>query len=173
MSLTKVISSNAYREGSAVVFLPSMVLQNNLDKYVVTRYVGKDWTQYAAILANKFNYPLYYSEGYPLLGATNNFDSKQNLDVVITYQANPNGAHQIYGLYWSYSSNPNPGPAFLRINEDQTPVFYEEITTGGPGFFEFSNGFKISNNKSMQITLSAGGVGIVGSLTVVGHKVVP
>lgn len=81
--------------------------------------------------------------------------------------AGDNRFHGIFGLQWSYSNTPTSGG--IRIFDGSQKIFDVDITSAGPGFFNFEEPKTGSVDTEMQIILSAGGSGVVGKLNSNGH----
>jgi hypothetical protein len=167
--ITKCISGNNYKEGSAVSVQGAIV--NPFTTISSARGTTKDWSLYITTLSKKWKYPLYYTEGYPLIGTTADYATATNASAVVTYAADAYAYHSIEGVAWSYSGTPGAG-ALLKIEDGSgTVIFSEDITASGPGFFQFEEALRGSVNADMIITLTAGGSGVVGKINVIGHKV--
>lgn len=94
-----------------------------------------------------------------------------NTAAVVTYSAGGTGhRHVITGVAWSYSADPTAGN--LKIEDGSgTTVFSIDITSGGAGFFPFPLPKRGTANTAMIITLSAGGPGVSGKISVLNHWV--
>ena len=77
-------------------------------------------------------------------------------------------AHVLSGIAWSYSADPSGGN--LKVEDGAgNVVFSLDITKGGPGFIQFPQPKKGSANTALVVTLAAGGAGISGKVSVLGH----
>ena len=92
-----------------------------------------------------------------------------NTAAVVTYTAAGAGvSHALSGIAWSYSADPTGGN--LKVEDGAgNVVFSLDITKGGPGFIPFPQPKKGSANTALVLTLAAGGSGISGKLSVLGH----
>jgi hypothetical protein len=160
----KCISGNPYKEGSAISFEPNTSVNP-------VRGKTKDWSSYITVLSKKWKYPLYYTEGYPILGTTSDYATATAASAVVTYAADQYSFHSIEGVAWSYSGTPGAGARIQIEDGSGTVIFSEDITSSGPGFFSFEEGLRGSVNTAMIVTLTSGGVGVTGKVNVVGHKV--
>ena len=94
-----------------------------------------------------------------------------NTAAIVTYAAETGDKyHMIRGVVWSYSADPTS--ATLKIEDGSGTVVWgpHYITKGGPGEIWFGNA-RGSAATALIITLAAGGSGISGVLTVIGHRV--
>ncbi len=91
-----------------------------------------------------------------------------NTAAVITYAATTAKSHVLTGIVWSYSGTPTAGNLKIE-NGSGTTVFSIDITGGGPGVIYFDPFKAGSINTAMIITLAAGGSGISGKVSVIGH----
>ena len=94
-----------------------------------------------------------------------------NTAAVVTYTANATKAHAIGGIAWSYSGTPTSGNLKVE-NGSGTVVFTIDVTTAGPGFIPFVPTLEGSTNTALIITLAAGGSGVTGKVSVLGHYLV-
>jgi hypothetical protein len=92
-----------------------------------------------------------------------------NTAAVVTYAAVSDRRHAVSGVAWSYSAAPTGGN--LKIEDGSgTTVFSLDITAAGPGAFYFSPSPKVGSlNTALILTLAAGGSGVSGKLSVLGH----
>jgi hypothetical protein len=170
--LTKCRNAYNYREGSAVTVQPVIASPSSKILSVAHGRTNKSWSDYILVLSHKWKYPLYYTEGAPILGTTSDVaTSSTNAAAVVTYAADYYGRHSIEGVAWSYDATPTGGLLTIE-NASGNVVFSGSITAAGPGFFNFEEGLLGSINSAMIITLAAGGSGVVGKINVVGHKVI-
>ena len=88
-----------------------------------------------------------------------------NTAAVVTLAANPVGVNRISLVQWSYSNTPTNGT--LTIADGVTTVCKHYITASGPGSLQFGANATGSTNTAMTVTLSAGGSGVSGSVTVI------
>jgi hypothetical protein len=92
-----------------------------------------------------------------------------NTAAVVTYAASPGVAHVIGGVAWSYNAAPTGGN--LKIEDvSGTVVFSVDITTAGPGFFQFARPKKSAAvNTALIVTLAAAGAAVTGKVSVLSH----
>jgi hypothetical protein len=91
-----------------------------------------------------------------------------NTAAVVTYSAVSTARHAISGIAWSYSAAPTGGN--LQVEDGSgTTVFSMDITAAGAGFIPFDPPKKGSLNTALIVTLAAGGGGISGKVSVLGH----
>jgi hypothetical protein len=94
-----------------------------------------------------------------------------NTAAVVAYAApNPvdGSAHVINGIAWSYSAAPTGGN--LKVEDGSgNVVFTMDITAAGPGVIDFPLPKAGSPNATLTITLAAGGSGVTGKVSVLGH----
>lgn len=70
-------------------------------------------------------------------------------------------------VIWSYSGTPTGGG--LTIYSDITELVDIDITAGGPGFLPLDGLNGIEYGEELNISLNAGGGGIIGKLNVIGR----
>jgi hypothetical protein len=88
---------------------------------------------------------------------------------VLTYAAMANNQHNIEGVSWSYSANPQAG-AFIQIEDGAGNVVRKWfISTGGPGFMPVRVRNKLANT-ALILTASAGGGAILASINAENHR---
>lgn len=103
----------------------------------------------------------------PLQGLSDCYATEEDDDAVVTLVAPaPGYANVIGGLVWSYSDDPTGGR--LTIESDGDLLYDVDVTTGGPGFFIFDPPLMGNAVEDLVVTLTAGGTGVVGKLTVLG-----
>lgn len=92
-----------------------------------------------------------------------------NTAAVVTYAAGGAGVyHVIGGVCWSYSGVPTGGN--LKITDDGATVFSIDIVAAGPGAIVLPRPKKNAvANKALVITLTAGGSGVTGKLSITSH----
>lgn len=88
-----------------------------------------------------------------------------NTDAVVTLSAKSTGRN-ISQIEWSYSATPDAGSHLKVENGAGTQVKKWFITAGGPGFMPLSGFAEGSDATDLIITLSAGGTGISGTVSV-------
>lgn len=91
-----------------------------------------------------------------------------NTAAVVTYAATAGAAHVVSGIGWSYSGSPTAGNLKIEDGSGNT-VFSLDITAGGPGFLPFDPHKRGTVNTAMIVTLAAGGSGVSGKVSVLGH----
>ena len=91
-----------------------------------------------------------------------------NTAAVLTYAAVPGQSHHIDGLVWSYAGG-TPTGGNLQITDGGSVVFSMDITDQGAGFIPFSRPKRGSVNSALVITLTAGGSGVTGKVSVPNH----
>ncbi len=92
-----------------------------------------------------------------------------NTAAQITYAAAGAGvSHAISGVAWSYSAAPTGGNLKIEDGSGNT-VFTMDITAAGSGFIPFPVPKKGSANTALIVTLAAGGSGVTGKVSVLGH----
>lgn len=92
-----------------------------------------------------------------------------NTNAVVTYSAVSSQSHCISGVAFSYSGG-TPTNANLKIEDGSgNTVFSVDVTSSGVGFIPFFPFLRGSVNTALIITLSAGGAGISGKLSVLNH----
>jgi hypothetical protein len=107
---------------------------------------------------------------YPIQTSTNNVNvPASNTNAVITYAAGAAGVrHCIGGVAWSYSASPTGGR--LKIEDGSGNIVFDiDITAGGPGFVPFAQPLQGTAATALIVTLTAGGSGIQGKVTVLNH----
>lgn len=94
-----------------------------------------------------------------------------NTAAVVTYAATPDLKHVVTGIVWSYAGG-IPTGGNLQITDDGAVVFSMDIDESGPGVVVFPKPKKAAAvNKAMVVTLSAGGAGVTGKVSVLNHWV--
>jgi len=108
--------------------------------------------------------------------ATPAFSDSQGADdtaVAITIAADADNFWVLQKIIWSYDGDPTGGSITVTIGG--TTVDYFDITSGGPGFMDYSiagNGMtglyntSRTKNEALVVTLAAGGGTVEGSLTI-------
>jgi len=101
---------------------------------------------------------------YALLKSTDVAAPAANSAATVTYTGTT-GVHDVVGqITWSYSADPTGG--LLTIKEGSTVVFSTQITKGGPGQLTFDPPVTVTDGQNLVVTLSAGGSGISGQVSV-------
>lgn len=101
---------------------------------------------------------------YALLKSTDVATPAANSAATVTYTGTA-GVHDVVGqVTWSYSADPTGG--LLTIKEGSTVVFSAQITKGGPGQLTFDPPITVTDGQNLVVTLSAGGSGISGQVSV-------
>jgi len=90
-----------------------------------------------------------------------------NTNAVVTYAADSDQHHVISGVAWSYDGTPTGGN--LTITNDGNDVFKSDITAAGPGVINFDPPIRGDKNAALVATLAAGGGGVSGIVSVLGH----
>lgn len=92
-----------------------------------------------------------------------------NTAAVVTYAAAGSRMHHVLsGIAWSYSGTPTGGN--LKIEDGSgTTIFSMDITAAGAGYVPFTPPKRGSANTALIVTLAAGGAGITGKVSVLGH----
>jgi hypothetical protein len=93
-----------------------------------------------------------------------------NTAAVVTYAAVAAVKHVITGIAWSYVGGVPVGGNLMIEDISGTTVFSMDISDQGAGVITFPRP-KVSAaaNKAMIITLAAGGAGVTGKVSVLGH----
>jgi hypothetical protein len=92
-----------------------------------------------------------------------------NTPTVITYAAAGAGlGHVISGVAFGYDLAPTGGKLTIEDGSGNV-VFQAPVTNAGPGVFYFTPAKQGSGNAAMILTLAAGGTGVKGYLSVLGH----
>lgn len=93
-----------------------------------------------------------------------------NVVASITYPAPGTGLYNVLtGVAWSYDGVPAGGR--LQIYDGATSIFDLDVTAQGVDSVSFAPPKVGSHNTAMTITLSAGGVGVSGKLSILGRWV--
>lgn len=88
-----------------------------------------------------------------------------NTAAVVTLAAPGVGVSNVIGMVsWSYDGVPVNGS--LTIQQGGVTIFKVDITTSGPGFFQFIPALRCNTNAQVVTTLAAGGGGISGIVNV-------
>lgn len=103
-----------------------------------------------------------------LASASDVHEPAANTAAAVTYPADEGRSHVITGIAWSYDALPTGGS--LTVKDGTDTVFVIGITSKGPGAIEFPEPKKGGRNKSMTVTLAAGGEGVTGKLSVLNHR---
>lgn len=92
-----------------------------------------------------------------------------NTDAVLTYAAVTNMEHVFSnGIMWSYDGDPTGGRLLITVGGATVVDF--DITNKGAGFVPFGDPAGSDSGQAVVITLKAGGPGVTGKLSVLGHK---
>ena len=91
-----------------------------------------------------------------------------NTAAVVTYAAVPARSHAITGVGWSYSGAPAGGNLKIEDGAGVT-VFTLDVTSGGAGVVYFAPLKRGATNTACIVTLAAGGAGVSGKVSVLGH----
>lgn len=131
-----------------------------------------DFTELVSNLSEKFKNFLYYQESGPVFwSAVDTHSPASNTDAVVTYTADAYSAHVIRSIAYEYDASPTGG--LLTVEDGAgNVVFTKNIAAAGAGYVEFYDGLKGTVNEDMIITLAAGGSGVSGTISVIGHQVV-
>ncbi len=99
-------------------------------------------------------------------GSAGDTATATNATATITYAAPGAGLYNtISGVWWSLSAAPTTTPVTLTVSDNGVPVYVIDIIVGGAGGFSFGKNLRTSAvNTPITITLTAGGVGIVGRI---------
>ncbi len=90
-------------------------------------------------------------------------------DAIITYAADSVRTHRIGGLVWSYDGTPESSGT-LSVEDGSGNIVLEfYVTAGGPGFIPLNPPMEGTVNTALIVTLSSGGAGVWGKITVLGH----
>ena len=81
---------------------------------------------------------------------------------VLTFAAEPDAAHVVREVTWSYSASPTGGR--LTIADGSDTIFDIDITAAGPGQALFGSGKQGHVNTAMTITLASGAGAVVGKV---------
>jgi len=92
----------------------------------------------------------------------------EDTDATVTFAAESGIAHGITGLVWSYDAVPTGGRITISGGTD---VYLDmDITVDGAGFLPFTPEHIAPVGSALVVTLAAGGSGVTGKLTVLGHR---
>lgn len=95
------------------------------------------------------------------------YATASNAAATITLAASGDNRHVLPRLVWSYSATPTNGT--LTVTSGGTTVLSVDIPVAGPGFLDLGERNELcSPGEEVVVTLSAGGSGVVGKLTIVG-----
>lgn len=169
----KVIASKPYHNGAAVILPPPAARMDGAGIYSVRGDTdpGGELEILFNKLSGRFNNFLYYQQVTPSsFSSSDSHAPAANNPAIVTYAAQVNLAHSIDAIMWSYDGTPTGGR--LTVTDGGTTVFDVEITSGGPGFFNFPGGIRGSENSALVITLAAAGASVEGKLYVFGHRTV-
>jgi hypothetical protein len=100
-------------------------------------------------------------------GTASDLASGTNAAATVTYAATTNRQHRIAGVLVSYSTTPTNGR--LTVSDGATVILDVDVTAAGPTPIALPKPIKGSTNTALSATLAAGGVGVVGKVTVLGH----
>jgi hypothetical protein len=99
--------------------------------------------------------------------AATNYATATNASAIVTYAAVAGQSNVISGIAFSYSGTPVGGS--LTIADGATTVFSIDVISGGAGFIPFNPPVRGTTNTALTITLSGGGAGVVGKVSVLGR----
>jgi hypothetical protein len=107
----------------------------------------------------------------PILDSTSDVSAPaSNTAAAITYAAGAAGVqHCISGIAWSFSTAPTVATNLSIQDGSGNTVFSIDITAAGPGAINFIPPKKGTAATQMIITLAAGGSGVTGKLSILGH----
>ena len=91
-----------------------------------------------------------------------------NTAAQLTYAAAADRRHALSGVAWSYDAAPTGGELKIEDGSGNT-VFRVKITSAGPGVFYFTPAKLGSLNTALIVTLAAGGSGVSGIVSALGH----
>jgi hypothetical protein len=107
----------------------------------------------------------------PTLSTANTHSPAANTDAVLTYTGVAGTTHVfLNGVSWSYDNDPTGGRIWITV--DGSTVFDMDITGGGAGFIPFHEPLYATPGKTVIFRLEAGGSGVTGKLSVLGHRAV-
>ena len=105
----------------------------------------------------------------PIAAAVADVDAPAaNTAAVVTYAGVAGQSHIITGFSWSYYGG-IPVGGNIQVADGVNVVFDIDIAEEGCGFFTFPDGKQGTVGAAMTITLAAGGAGITGKLSILGH----
>lgn len=96
--------------------------------------------------------------------AGTNYATATNAAATVTYAAVAGQSNIISGIMFSYSATPTAGS--ITVTDGATTVLSADIISGGAGFIPFDAPVRGSTNTPLTITLSAGGTGVIGKVSV-------
>ena len=107
----------------------------------------------------------------PVLVSEDDYGAGVNAAVVITYPAAAQGQrHIITGIAWSFDAAPAAAAA-LDILDGATVIFGVDVTAAGYNSVQFDPPKCGTVATLLTITLGAGGAGVTGRLSILGHWV--
>lgn len=103
-----------------------------------------------------------------ILGTTGDVHAPAaNTAAVVTYGAVTGRAHVVSGVSYSYSAAPTGGN--LQVKDGSDVILDLDISAAGEGAIYFDPPKKNTAGNAMSATLAAGGAGISGKVSVLGH----
>ena len=92
-----------------------------------------------------------------------------NVAAVVTVAAVPGFRHYLKSFAWSYSAAPAAGSTMI-VTDGGVQMFHQYVSAAGPGFQEFpgDRGLRMAANSALVLTLLAGGLGVLGSVSIKG-----
>lgn len=112
-----------------------------------------------------------YEHDVEVISASGDASHATAANAIVDYAApGPNRYHTITGLYFGYSATPTGG--LISVQSPSGVVLFEEpITNAGAGFFPFTKHMVGGIDADMLVTLTNGGSGVTGYVSVEGHKI--
>lgn len=95
-------------------------------------------------------------------------EAAADADAQVIYAASGSLSHVLGGIAWSYGETP-AADMRLTIEDAGDTVFSVEVTGQGPGFFPFNPPKYGTAGEGVTVTLTAGGTGITGTVSVLSH----
>lgn len=93
-----------------------------------------------------------------------------NVGVVLTMAAPGGILRNSYNyLHWSFDAVPTAAATLTITDGSVTQILH--ITNSGPGYLPYE-GIAFAENVAVTVTLSAGGVGVTGSVSIIGARAI-
>ena len=159
----KCITGNNYKEGGSVA-LAGIASYASPD-----RQINTDLTDEINALSKEGNI-VFYHNNFTIEQTENDNDyPPADTDAIVTYDADENKRHSIAGIAWSYDVLPTSGNLQIE-NGSGVIILNKDITSDGPGLLNFESREIGDLNTLFRVTLSSGGMLVMGKLEVLGHR---
>lgn len=105
-----------------------------------------------------------------VLSTTADYATASGATATVTYAAQTNYHHIIYGIAFSYSGGTLSG-GNIQIKDGSNVIFNLDVLTENSYIIPFYMGLMGSKNSALTVVLANGSSGVVGKVNVLGHLI--